>query len=117
MSCLSPIYDLDITTLRLFLFELLSPFKIPSQIAFQKTLPLNSVGKIDKLSLAKELEERNREEALKAKYSKPRHGLDRFILEVWARELDIDANSFGIDDNFSNLGGRFTFQSSNFAFH
>ena len=102
---LKPNLHLDITTLRLFLFELLSPFKVPSQIAFQKTLPLNPVGKIDKLSLAKELEERNREEALKAKYSKPRHGLDRFILEVWARELDIGADSFGIDDNFSNLGG------------
>jgi len=102
---LKPNLHLDITTLRLFLFELLSPFKVPSQIAFQKTLPLNPVGKIDKLSLVKELEERNREESLKAKYSKPRHGLDQFLLEVWARELDIDVNSFGIDDNFSNLGG------------
>jgi acyl-CoA synthetase (AMP-forming)/AMP-acid ligase II/acyl carrier protein len=96
---------LDITTLRLFLFELLSPFKVPSQIAFRKTLPLNPVGKVDKLNLVKELEERNREENLKAKYSKPRHGLDQFLVEVWARELDIGMNSFGIDDNFSNLGG------------
>lgn len=102
---LKPDQTLDLTTLRLFLAERLSVFKVPSQISQLPGMPLNSVGKIDKLRLARDLEQRMREERTKAKFHPHRHGLDRFLMKAWASELGIDVTSFGIDDNFSYLGG------------
>ena len=96
---------LDITALRQFLFTVIAPFKVPAQILFRESLPLNPVGKIDKLRLAQEIDGKNRKSEEKSAYRMPRHQLDTFLVALWARELDLEPQAVGIDDNFAYLGG------------
>lgn len=100
-----PGQQLDITALRQFLFTVVAPFKVPARILFRESLPLNPVGKIDKLRLAQEVDQTNRKSEEKSDYRMPRHQLDKFLVALWARELDLDPQSVGIDDNFAYLGG------------
>lgn len=87
--------------LRSFVAARLAPFKVPQQFAFLDAMPLNPVGKIDKLALARLSAEIAAKEAATA--AAPRNPTEALLVEIWKRELYLD--KVGIHQDFGALGG------------
>lgn len=85
--------------LRNYLSTELSAFKVPSQIVLLERLPRNPVGKVDRLALARTIEQSRAEVGHVA----PRNELEDFIADLWSKELSADF--VGVHDDFSALGG------------
>jgi acyl carrier protein len=86
--------------LRSFLKTKLPDYMIPAQFVFLASLPLTSNGKLDRRALpAPDQSSRH----LPDGYVAPRTLVEELVAHIWADVLKLD--SFGIHDNFFDLGG------------
>jgi amino acid adenylation domain-containing protein len=84
--------------LRQFLTQSLPAYMVPSTVTILESFPLTDNGKIDRKSLPEPTRERSEERELVA----PRTELERKLVSIWERELDI--SPIGVRDNFFDLG-------------
>ena len=84
--------------LRDFVFDRLSAFKVPSQIAVVDQIPKGATGKVQRIGLARQLGS-----ALKAQFVPPRDELEAELAKIWCGALGVD--EVGVHDNYFGLGG------------
>ena len=92
-------FDADETTLRTYLFDRLSHYKIPSRILVIDSIPKSSIGKVQRRQLANRLEH-----ILQAGSEKPTDEAERFLAEVF-RDAISGCMDVGRAANFFGLGG------------
>ena len=92
-------FDADETTLRSYLFDRLSHYKIPSRILVIDSIPKSSIGKVQRRQLANRLEH-----MLQAGSEKPTDEAERFLAEVF-RDAISGCMDVGRAANFFGLGG------------
>ncbi len=91
---------LTVEEIKKFVGDRLAQFKVPKLVNFVDRLPLNPIGKVDKLALS---------EACMSAISRhelttlPTTPIEKVIHAIWARELP--PQEFGIHDEFTVLGG------------
>jgi acyl carrier protein len=73
---------------------------IPSAFNFVADLPLTPSGKIDRLTLAKNVDWKH---SLQRVYVAPRTELEESLAEMWGEVLKLE--KIGIHDNFFEIGG------------
>jgi amino acid adenylation domain-containing protein len=91
--------DIDTEDLRAFLHQSLPEYMLPALFIPLEKLPLTPNGKIDIKALP---EPKN---ILRKKYTPPGNGLERKLVDIWARILNRSSSTIGIHDNFFQLGG------------
>lgn len=92
-------FDADETTIRTYLFDRLSHYKIPSRILVIDSIPKSSIGKVQRRQLANRLEH-----MLQAGSEKPTDEAERFLAEVF-RDAISGCMGVGRAANFFGLGG------------
>lgn len=92
-------FDVDEHSLRAYLFEKLSHFKIPSRILIIDSIPKSSIGKVQRRQLAERLKH-----MLQTGSEKPTDDTERFLAEVF-RDVIPGCMEAGRDANFFGLGG------------
>jgi oxalate---CoA ligase len=90
--------EIDGASLRTFLSQRLSPFKVPSQVLLVKELPKGSTGKVQRHRLHELLGHLARHS-----FVAPRDDVERQLAEIWQSLLG--KSEVGIDDDFFALGG------------
>ncbi len=95
----------DVNDVRHFVAQRLAAFKVPRAIVVVDTIPVGTVGKIQRSQLAAWFAD---ELAAAARGSGgapdlPRTQVERLLAEIWARLLGLD--QVGIHDRFLDLGG------------
>jgi acyl-CoA synthetase (AMP-forming)/AMP-acid ligase II len=91
--------DADEQSLRTYLFDLLSHFKIPSRILVVDSIPKSSIGKVQRRQLAQSFQN-----LLQAKSAIPVDETERFLAELF-REVIPACPEVGRTHNFFGLGG------------
>ena len=86
--------------LRSELKQHLPEYMIPSAFNFVADLPLTPSGKIDRLTLAKNVDWKH---SLQRVYVAPRTELEESLAEMWGEVLKLE--KIGIHDNFFEIGG------------
>ena len=88
-----------------FLSSRLADFKIPSHILILDEIPKGSTGKIQRIGLAKKLNQLGVFDVSNnnLEYKGPITALEKKIVKIWSQVLKI--NKIGINDNFFQLGG------------
>ncbi len=84
------------------LAQALPEYMVPSIFHWQETLPLTANGKIDKkrlTALAAELNDSS------GTYEAPTTPSEQKVASVWAKVLEVDANTVNRQDNFFDQGG------------
>jgi acyl carrier protein len=84
--------------LRAFLFDRLTPVKIPSRIVIVPAIPKGPTGKVQRIGLAERLREH-----LQESRAAPRSPIEQRLAAIFAEVLQRDF--CGVDDNFFALGG------------
>jgi len=84
--------------LRAFLFKHLADYKVPSKIVLLDNIPKGATGKIQRLNLAKMLQD-----LLSSDYEAASSDNERLVLSVYEEVLSMD--KIGIRDNFFASGG------------
>jgi acyl carrier protein len=84
--------------LRAFLFDRLTPVKIPSRVVIVAAIPEGPTGKVQRIGLADRLRDHLRESQ-----AEPRTPVEQVLAGIFAQVLQRD--SCGVDDNFFALGG------------
>ena len=79
----------------------LPDYMIPSHFITIESIPLNPNGKLDRKALPKPVRDDSDSEAIVF----PRNETEEKLAAAWARVLEIDKNSIGIDEDFFRLGG------------
>lgn len=92
-------FDADEASLRTYLFDQLSHYKIPSRILVIDSIPKSSIGKVQRRQLANRLEH-----MLQARSEKPIDETERFLAEVF-RDAITGCKDVGRAANFFGLGG------------
>ena len=92
-------FDADEASLRSYLFDQLSHYKIPSLILVIDSIPKSSIGKVQRRQLANRLEH-----MLQAGSEKPIDETERFLAEVF-RDAITGCKDVGRAANFFGLGG------------
>ena len=92
-------FDSDEQSLRAYLFDRLSHFKIPSRILVVDTIPKSSIGKVQRRQLADRLKH-----LLQMGFEKPIDETERFLAELF-REVIPGCHEVGRTHNFFGLGG------------
>ncbi len=91
--------ELEISTLRDYLAEVLPDYMIPYYFVFIEKVPLTFSGKIDFKALP----------PLKLKagegYVAPRTDVEEKLADIWAEVLGIEKDIIGINSNFFEIGG------------
>lgn len=90
--------EIDGATLRTFLSERLSGFKVPSQILMVEELPKGPTGKLQRHRLHELLGH-----LAHRSYVAPRDDVEKQLAEIWKSSLG--KSEVGIDDDFFALGG------------
>jgi amino acid adenylation domain-containing protein len=86
--------------LRRFLAHNLPNYMIPSHFIFIDNIPLNPNGKVDRKALpVPDLSEGA------TGYTPPENGMQKKLVDIWSRVLDVLPASIGIDTNFFEIGG------------
>jgi amino acid adenylation domain-containing protein len=88
------------STLRRYLRQALPDYMVPDVVVSVEAFPLTPNGKIDRKALPAPRRERGEEE----EYVAPRTALERRLVEIWERELDI--RPISVTENFFDLGVR-----------
>ena len=84
--------------LRQYLAQKLPGYMVPSTVTALEALPLTPNGKVDRNALPEPARKRSEER----ERAVPRTALERRLVAIWERELDI--HPIGITDNFFDLG-------------
>jgi amino acid adenylation domain-containing protein/thioester reductase-like protein/non-ribosomal peptide synthase protein (TIGR01720 family) len=92
--------NIDTSALNNFLTSNLPDYMIPSYFVKVDKIPLNQNGKVDqrKLPDPKSLGRQER-------YVPPRNVVEKALVDIWARVLNMKKDNISIDDNFFKLGG------------
>jgi len=90
--------ELDASTLRTQLADLVPPNKVPRHLTVHDTLPRNERGKVLRAQLAT-LAARPETDGVKP----PSSDTERALVELWKRMLDLP--EIGVDEDFFDLGG------------
>lgn len=90
-----------VAELRRFVRKNLAPFKVPQRILFFENLPRNSVGKVDRLMLAKIAETEIAKNS--SAFTGPRNAIERLLAVIWALELNLP--QVDIHQHFTDAGG------------
>ncbi|MBA2350593.1 MAG: AMP-binding protein [Burkholderiales bacterium] len=85
-------------TIREFLFQHLTDFKVPSQVVIVPSIPKGATGKLQRIGLADKLSEYLRETP-----TAPGNEIEQAVVDIFAEVLKIE--NFGVHDNFFALGG------------
>jgi amino acid adenylation domain-containing protein len=91
-------------TLRKHLKDLLPTYMVPSVIVVLEKIPLTANGKIDRQGLAR-VDVTQLTAAALANLTRPQTETQKVIADIWSRLLGKPADSFGIADDFFDLGG------------
>ena len=91
--------ELDDRVLRRELSAQLPDYMVPACFIHLLSLPLTVNNKLDRQALPRPAYTRRRDCVA------PRSPLEKQLLELWSDQLRIDAEQFGIDDHFLDLGG------------
>jgi acyl-CoA synthetase (AMP-forming)/AMP-acid ligase II len=86
--------------IRSFVAARLAAFKVPKRIDVRHRLPVNPIGKIDKLALVESYHSLISDSRA---FVPPRNGLEKLLIQIWSDELP--TKFFGIHDDFMILGG------------
>jgi len=86
--------------LRVHLAGLLAAHKVPGRIMVMAMLPRNAVGKIDRPALTRHAADVAQSAT---EGDAPRSALERFLVELWGRELALP--KVGIHQDFATIGG------------
>ncbi|MFI7538999.1 amino acid adenylation domain-containing protein [Streptosporangium sp. NPDC049376] len=87
--------------LRDFAKRSLPGYMVPHLFVTLADLPLNTSGKVDRRALPAP----GATAAAGTDRLPPRDDVERALAEAWAEVLGVDADSFGVEDNFFDLGG------------
>jgi acyl-CoA synthetase (AMP-forming)/AMP-acid ligase II len=88
----------SVRDLRVFAFDHLAPFKVPSVIVVVESLPTNALGKVQRKALAGTLHA-----APRARFASPRDADEQLVARTFAEVLGRER--VGSLDNFFELGG------------
>ena len=77
-------------------------YMVPQLIEILDSMPLNPAGKTDRQALLKSLQGRI---TVRGPVRQPASEAQRQMLQVWARVLNIEPSTIGLDDSFFHLGG------------
>lgn len=86
--------------IRSFVVARLAAFKVPKRIDVRHRLPVNPIGKIDKLALVESYQSLISDSRA---FVPPRNRLEKLLIQIWSDELP--TKFFGIYDDFMILGG------------
>ncbi len=100
---LEPGAQLSEKEIRDFASSYLSAFKIPRRIMILEKMPVDAVGKINRLNLSIMAVGQGLGVAKKENFVPPSSKLEETLARLWAEELDIP--EVGIDDDFIEIGG------------
>ncbi len=102
-SCVYYVADtkLDSAQLKEYLLKYLPEYMIPSFFIQLDKIPINPNGKVDRNLLP----EPTRDILLETEYVKPRNEIEKKVLNIWHKILEIDKEKIGINHNFFDLGG------------
>jgi acyl-CoA synthetase (AMP-forming)/AMP-acid ligase II/thioesterase domain-containing protein/acyl carrier protein len=89
--------------LRRFVGEHVAPFKVPRQITFVDEIPKGPTGKVQRVSLAQQLDAGVVSRAIPGDIVEPRNDTERELVRMFADVLELDA-PVGITDDFIQLG-------------
>ena len=95
---IAPESGLSAADIRAFAFQRLADYKVPSQIIIVDEIPKGATGKLQRLGLAKLLDEQ-----LTHEHAEPGNDMEQLIHGIFCDVLGL--NTFGIHDNFFALGG------------
>lgn len=95
---IAPDCGLTESAIRIFAFDRLADYKVPSQVLIVDAIPKGATGKLQRIGLAKLLGKQ-----LDRHYVAPRNELEQTIADVFSEVLGQDR--IGINDNFFTLGG------------
>ncbi|MCP4155979.1 MAG: AMP-binding protein, partial [bacterium] len=85
---------------REYLVQELPAYMIPTYFVTMEKLPVTTSGKVNRKLLPQPVVTGNT-----ATYIPPRGRVEKTLVEMWSKMLDINENHIGIDDNFFHLGG------------
>ncbi|MER2182807.1 MAG: amino acid adenylation domain-containing protein, partial [Clostridia bacterium] len=92
--------EIDPDSLKAFMAETLTDYMVPSMYIHLEKMPMTPNGKIDRRALPEPVVSAGR-----APYAPPRTPAERALCAAFASVLSLDAESFGIHDDFFVLGG------------
>jgi amino acid adenylation domain-containing protein len=90
--------------LREHLKDCLPSYMVPSAVVLLEKIPLTPNGKIDRQALA-QIDASQIADAVSANLVRPQTETQKVLVDIWARLLGKPADSFGITDDFFDLGG------------
>ncbi|GAP91098.2 putative non-ribosomal peptide synthetase [Rosellinia necatrix] len=82
---------------------ILPQYMVPNSITVLEKLPINENGKIDRRALTNMSAAPSRDG--KTTLRSPSSEMERRLQQIWARVLQIDEKTIGLDDSFFQLGG------------
>jgi amino acid adenylation domain-containing protein len=85
--------------LRAYLSKGLPDYMVPSNFVFLESIPLTPNGKVDRNALP-DPEWKARDE-----FHAPRNEMEKRLVEMWSKVLEIPEDIIGIENNFFELGG------------
>ncbi|MCP4216113.1 MAG: AMP-binding protein, partial [bacterium] len=90
---------IDIYDIRQFLASRVPDYMVPRYLVRMKSMPLTAAGKVNRNALP--VPEMQMEE----EYTPPTDRVEKKMVDIWARVLEIPAEKVGIDRDFFALGG------------
>ncbi|KAL3421676.1 hypothetical protein PVAG01_05832 [Phlyctema vagabunda] len=101
-----------LVNLSVHLNDTVPSYMVPSVYVPLNAMPLLTAGKIDRKRLTEVVQRLTIEQIslyslseFQAEKIKPRTKMERRLHQLWARTLNVDSSSIGVDDNFFRLGG------------
>ncbi|MDQ1355344.1 MAG: hypothetical protein QG657_5654, partial [Acidobacteriota bacterium] len=91
--------ELSDTELREYLLKGLPDYLIPSYFVRLKNIPLNCNGKVDRKALPSPVIK------VSGGYVAPRDEIEKRLVKIWSKVLNLKEDIIGIDDSFFRLGG------------
>lgn len=92
--------SLPLPEMRAFLSDFLPEYMIPAAVKVIESIPLTSIGKLDRNALP---DLGPRERALETAFVEPQSELEKRLESIWKQVLDV--SEVGAHDSFFNLGG------------
>ena len=90
--------EADSQSIQNYLGNKLPNYMTPSYLVTMENIPLTSHGKVDREKLIMKL-------VSKPDLTLPANDLERMLLDIWSKELGVQSDIIGTNDNFFQLGG------------
>jgi amino acid adenylation domain-containing protein len=96
---LLPDGNIDLTQIKKYLLENLTPYMVPAHFVILETLPLTSNGKVNRRLLPDPVITSEDD------YEAPRNDVERRLLLIWSEVLTAPKDTIGIHSDFFAMGG------------